>query len=154
MEDVYTGPIEFQVVFKNVVIRRKPDVGSKHMAVFNRGDVLKGYPRDGWVRLEQRFRNNKSGWCKVDGTDLGLGALLQTTALKGHIVKAFAEAVYIYWEHLPAKVIHYTVEWTTQDDRSNVRVAVKSLTENVCKVGGLFGNRTHLFRVTAACIYA
>ncbi|CAE7804979.1 bcas2 [Symbiodinium necroappetens] len=114
-EDIYTGALEFEVLFKSVSVRRRPRVTSKSLGIVTEGNRLWGYAKENWLQTNRKYRRGSWQLIAKDGTDLGHGQLLQCTMMKPATLKCFAEALLINWQPLPAKSVVYTLEWMAQD---------------------------------------
>ncbi|CAE7811240.1 bcas2 [Symbiodinium sp. KB8] len=147
-EDIYTGALEFEVLFKSVSVRRRPRVTSKSLGIVTEGNRLWGYAKENWLQTNRKYRQKEQGWIRIDGTDLGHGQLLQCTMMKPATLKCFAEALLINWQPLPAKSVVYTLEWMAQD-KKKINVAVEKTRLCVGKIGALAADSTFYVRVTA-----
>ncbi|CAE7203036.1 DNAJB8 [Symbiodinium sp. CCMP2592] len=147
-EDIYTGALEFEVLFKSVSVRRRPRVTSKSLGIITEGNRVWGYAKDNWLQTNRKYRQKEQGWIRIDGTDLGHGQLLQCTMMKPATMKCFAEALLINWQPLPAKSVVYTLEWMAQD-KKKINVAVEKTRHCVGKIGALAADSTFYVRVTA-----
>eukprot|EP00439_Symbiodinium_sp_Y106_P027634 s6369_g3.t1 len=147
-EDIYTGALEFEVLFKSVSVRRRPRVTSKSLGIVTEGNRVWGYAKDNWLQTNRKYRQKEQGWIRIDGTDLGHGQLLQCTMMKPATMKCFAEALLINWQPLPAKSVVYTLEWMAQD-KKKISVAVDKTRHCVGKIGALAADSTFYVRVTA-----
>lgn len=147
-EDIYTGALEFEVVFKSVSVRRRPRVTAKSVGIVKEGDRIFGYPKDNWLQTSKKYRQKDPGWIRMDGTDLGHGPLLQCTSLKPQMTKCFAEALLITWQQLPVKSALYTLEWMGQDKKTKA-VALDKTRLTTGKIQGLAADSTYYVRVIA-----
>ncbi|CAL1148544.1 unnamed protein product [Cladocopium goreaui] len=147
-QDIYTGALEFEVVFKSVSVRRRPRVTAKSVGIVKEGDRIFGYPKDNWLQTSKKYRQKDPGWIRMDGTDLGHGPLLQCTSLKPQMTKCFAEALLITWQQLPVKSALYTLEWMGQDKKTKA-VALDKTRLTTGKIQGLAADSTYYVRVIA-----